>query len=1303
MANVQLTVNFKAVLNGLERSIDQVSNKIESAFDSKSLNSFNSSIASISQSLEKISNSSTSDIASSFNGASQEIEKTAESQKRLNTTLEESFDLTETVSREFSELEGTLKAVKDSVTVAATSFGLLRAASSVENARELGKAFSNIGNALGKTAGVVARSSTNVFGFIENLSLLSVGLFGIGNALEQSENELSRFTGTVLKLSGVALGGLSFALGLAVTKIGELAFSVGSQLVSSFQKAAATFSKTEKDLLIFTRTIEGFNKSFGDGVGSLELWTERVNQVSDSTGIARSELQKSAAELVAFGAQAGLGAEELTRLLDISADYSTITGDVFQTTIDFVSALQGSTQGVIKYGVKLNETALETQLLKDGSDALLSELSDQEKVFLRLNKVQSIHNVIKGKAAAISTTLAGQEQRYRSNLERLNGALGEGAAVIEANNIGYAALNVLLNNVSDGVLRATGFFGALGARILQGTGILLKYSLAIFGVVKAFKILQVVLSRDLSKSFLVIGRSLSNFVGQFPVIGQALSQATKQVTIFLARSRNLGEAFNQVSLSAKSGFSLIIRSALGLEKGSLSLTRVIGALAGKAFTALNTSLKLVGRTLLVLAKNPIVIFLTVLAGTVKLVFEALKLINKETGIFTDLFGSATSILAPFRDELRKISDFISGTLTKAFSVSVALINKSLRTILSGVSAAQEFFNIDTSGIDATIAKLDDLDKRLTGGSGNALQADVGNLRTDSSRSIAAPTAAELAAARKNRKELEDLAKTVNQTLETIKRSNQEATTSEFELLKFDRDKLLADINRTLKGDDLSDAIGVVNLKFKLDSEQLGVQNTLENITESASEIINDPAQSTTDKIKALNVELGKLGALRLVTSGDNIAAIENIDEATKRLTDSLKRLDEQSIKKLEDLRKSLGQTVESIKRANLESTNTDLNILKIDRDQLISDANRLLTGNELTEALGVINLRFKLDAESLGVDETLDRISNAASEIINDPAQNTLEKVRSLNNELQRLNVLKDSTSSDNVNAIEAIDSSILKVTDSLDRLNRAKFNALDESLSKVNLSIDKIANTFASGFLDTFEEILVSSQAIDRLQAEYDAISNKNSQEAADKLKEIREAAAESENAWGKAATNIIKDLAKIAAQALITAAITKAIQSFSGGGSVDAAPVQAASGGLISGPGTSTSDSIPARLSNGEFVVKASSVKSLGLDFMNKINNVGNGGSASRLLQPLEAVKDFSKGRTFMEGGFVEQRASSSEAPSVQIVNNGTPQTASSVVSETDASGTVVRIVLEDLQNNGRISRGVANSFGLRRNGAR
>jgi len=82
--------------------------------------------------------------------------------------------------------------------------------------------------------------------------------------------------------------------------------------------------------------------------------------------------------------------------------------------------------------------------------------------------------------------------------------------------------------------------------------------------------------------------------------------------------------------------------------------------------------------------------------------------------------------------------------------------------------------------------------------------------------------------------------------------------------------------------------------------------------------------------------------------------------------------------------------------------------------------------------------------------------------------------------------------------------------------------------------------------------------------------------------------------------ALTVINSMAQIAAQQLAMQA-TSAISGFFGGAG---AAVTAATGGFISGPGTGTSDSIPARLSNGEFVVRAASVQKYGVGFLHAIN---------------------------------------------------------------------------------------------------
>ena len=86
--------------------------------------------------------------------------------------------------------------------------------------------------------------------------------------------------------------------------------------------------------------------------------------------------------------------------------------------------------------------------------------------------------------------------------------------------------------------------------------------------------------------------------------------------------------------------------------------------------------------------------------------------------------------------------------------------------------------------------------------------------------------------------------------------------------------------------------------------------------------------------------------------------------------------------------------------------------------------------------------------------------------------------------------------------------------------------------------------------------------------------------------------------------ALTIINAMAQIAAQQLALQA-SNAISGWLGlAGGAAGASVTAATGGYIRGPGTGTSDSIPARLSDGEYVVRAAMVSHYGVDFLHALN---------------------------------------------------------------------------------------------------
>jgi hypothetical protein len=72
-------------------------------------------------------------------------------------------------------------------------------------------------------------------------------------------------------------------------------------------------------------------------------------------------------------------------------------------------------------------------------------------------------------------------------------------------------------------------------------------------------------------------------------------------------------------------------------------------------------------------------------------------------------------------------------------------------------------------------------------------------------------------------------------------------------------------------------------------------------------------------------------------------------------------------------------------------------------------------------------------------------------------------------------------------------------------------------------------------------------------------------------------------------------------------------------------------AGGGAVRGPGTGTSDSIMARLSNGEFVMRAAAVRHWGAGFMSNLNRFAGGG----MVMPSRGVPSFADGGLVAAGG--------------------------------------------------------------------
>lgn len=154
--------------------------------------------------------------------------------------------------------------------------------------------------------------------------------------------------------------------------------------------------------------------------------------------------------------------------------------------------------------------------------------------------------------------------------------------------------------------------------------------------------------------------------------------------------------------------------------------------------------------------------------------------------------------------------------------------------------------------------------------------------------------------------------------------------------------------------------------------------------------------------------------------------------------------------------------------------------------------------------------------------------------------------------------------------------------------------------------------------------------------------------------------------DAFRSMAASVVQSLQKMAAQALAT----KIFKSLGGSfGFAEGGLVKAATGGYITGPGTATSDSIPARLSNGEFVVRAAVVSQPGvLEWLHFLNS---GGSRS-------VRRASSNSGRYAEGGLVTPAAAAGgQGQALRIVNVMDPAIAGDYLNSSAGEKVLLNVV--------------------------
>lgn len=280
------------------------------------------------------------------------------------------------------------------------------------------------------------------------------------------------------------------------------------------------------------------------------------------------------------------------------------------------------------------------------------------------------------------------------------------------------------------------------------------------------------------------------------------------------------------------------------------------------------------------------------------------------------------------------------------------------------------------------------------------------------------------------------------------------------------------------------------------------------------------------------------------------------------------------------------------------------------------------------------NKKQELQEEELAYTEQMLAAENALKEAqLRGASQKELDMLR------EKMQLIKDTHAYtvDNINQTAAANIESAKFDYSNKQISwKADYNASD-SVGQMTMKNDKwkeeaTADVKNSPFFDEMELDLLTAinQKYDEQQQKINTIS-KLQQTSNQLAKDFSSAITDwitGAKSFGDAMKSVLQQLISQLIQAALYATIVAAC---TGGGGGFAARWKGAfgkafaSGGSVAGPGTGTSDSIPAMLSNGEYVLNAQAVDRLGVPFLNGLNTgrlrgfasggiVGSGGAYNR-----------------------------------------------------------------------------------------
>ena len=208
------------------------------------------------------------------------------------------------------------------------------------------------------------------------------------------------------------------AFGQSMTNIGAKIAAVGTAGATAFIQPIMAASKLEE-------TMNKFDVVFGNNSQAMQEWGDDLGK---TIGRGRTEVRGFLADtqdlLVPMGFEPG-AAEEMSKQIttlgfDLASFNNKADGDVIR---DLHSALTGSSEVMLKYGVIVNEAAVKQELLNNGIDPKYAD--NQSKALARMSIIMRGTTAAQGDAVRSAGSFANQIKALKASFQNASEEIGK--------------------------------------------------------------------------------------------------------------------------------------------------------------------------------------------------------------------------------------------------------------------------------------------------------------------------------------------------------------------------------------------------------------------------------------------------------------------------------------------------------------------------------------------------------------------------------------------------------------------------------------------------------------------------------------------------------------------------------------------------------------------------------------------------------------------------------------------------------------------------------------------------------------